>query len=162
MHVLIAYGSKRGGTRGIAEMLGEDLRHEGLDSTVRPAAEVTTLAGYDAVVVGGALYNNGWHKDARRFVKRLRAGLQDRPVWLFSSGPLDDTALGGDIPPVRQVTKATELVDARGHETFGGRLADDATGFPASSMAKTMAGDWRDPDQVSGWAKRIAEELRIG
>jgi menaquinone-dependent protoporphyrinogen oxidase len=38
-------------------------------------------------------------------------------------------------------------------------LAPDAKGFPASAMAKTQAGDWRDPDQVRQWAKQIAATL---
>ena len=82
-------------------------------------------------------------------------------MWLFSSGPLDDSALASDIPPVRHVAKAMEQADAAGHMTFGGRLLPDAEGFPASSMARDDAGDWRDPDQIKGWAKRITDELTM-
>lgn len=160
MHVLVTYGSKMGGTRGLAEMIGHALQDEGMGVDVLPARDVVSPAGYDGVIVGGALYAGRWHKDARRFVKRHRKALAGTPVWLFSSGPLDDTALGEDIPPVRHVTEAASLVEARGHATFGGRLSPDARGFPASSMAKTMAGDWRDEAQVRDWSKRIAEELR--
>lgn len=55
-----------------------------------------------------------------------------------------------------------EQSGAEGHITLGGRLTEDAKGFPASSMAKTNAGDWRDRDQVRGWAKRISDELATG
>lgn len=160
MHVLVTYGSKMGGTKGLAEMIGHALEDDGVDVVVSAAPDVVSLAGYDAVVAGGALYAGRWHKDARRFVKRYQQALRTMPVWLFSSGPLDDSALGEDIPPVSQVAKALSNVGARGHVTFGGRLPADATGFPASSMAKTMAGDWRDPAQVRDWSKRIADELR--
>ncbi len=37
MRVLITYGSKRGGTEGIARMLAEALRGEDIDVTVAPA-----------------------------------------------------------------------------------------------------------------------------
>jgi menaquinone-dependent protoporphyrinogen oxidase len=160
MRVLVAYGSKMGGTRGLAEMIGEELENNGFSVDVVDARAATDVDGYDAVVLGGALYTARWHKRARRFVRRHRHVLETKPVWLFSSGPLDGTALEGDIPPVRFVRNAMVQLGARGHTTFGGRLQEEAKGFPASSMAKTGAGDWRDPDQARGWAKLIAEELQ--
>ena len=160
MRVLVTFGSKRGGTRGLANMLGSALEDQGLEVTLMPAAGVMDARPFDAVIVGGALYNNRWHKDARRFVDRHAKTLQDRPVWLFSSGPLDDSAVTGDIGPVKHVAKAMEGIGANGHMTFGGRLQTDADSFPASSMAKTMSGDWRDEAHVRDWAKRISEELR--
>jgi menaquinone-dependent protoporphyrinogen oxidase len=79
-------------------------------------------------------------------------------VWLFSSGPLDGSA-AEDIPPVPQVQELLERIGARGHVTFGGRLSADAKGFPASAMAKTHAGDWRDPERIRGWAADVAMDL---
>lgn len=159
MKVLIVHGSKMGGTAGIAYMLGEDLQSSGLDVSVRPARTTSEVEGYDVVIVGGALYAARWHKDARRFVKRNTDALRRTNVWLFSSGPLDDSALLGDISPVRFVKKAMTTIGARSHITFGGRLPPDASGFPARAMAKEQAGDWRDRDQVRHWAKEITEEL---
>ena len=37
MSVLVAYGSKRGGTRGLAEMVAQGLREEGFTVDVVPA-----------------------------------------------------------------------------------------------------------------------------
>ncbi len=159
MRVLVAHGSKMGGTAGIAETVGETLREAGLAVEVRAAAEVRDLRPYDAVVVGGALYAGRWHRAARRLVKGNAKALRERPVWLFSSGPLDDSASEREIPPVRQVQALMDGIGARGHWTFGGRLPSDAKGFPASAMAKRNAGDWRDSGQVRAWAARVAEEL---
>jgi len=36
----------------------------------RPAKEVGRPSGFDAIIVGGALDANGWHRAARRFVSR--------------------------------------------------------------------------------------------
>ena len=80
-------------------------------------------------------------------------------MWLFSSGPLDDSAGERTIPPVGQVRSLIDRVNARGHATFGGRLAIDAKGFPASAMAKKNAGDWRDPECIRRWAGEIADSL---
>ncbi len=159
MQVLVAYGSKRGGTAGLAAMIGGALEAAGMTADVRPAAKVDSLDGYDAVIVGGALYATRWHRDARRFVRRWAAELSGRPVWLFSSGPLDDSASQRDIPPVAQVRKAMELCHARDHATFGGRLAPYARGFPAAAMAKKNPGDWRDEAQVTRWVNALLPQL---
>jgi menaquinone-dependent protoporphyrinogen oxidase len=159
MRVLVTYGTKMGGTAGIAEMVGDALTAAGLQVDVRSASERADIGTYDAVIVGGALYNNRWHRHARRFVNRHTDLLRIRPAWLFSSGPLDDSAATGEIEPVAQVQQLLRRVGARGHVTLGGRLAPDAKGFPAGSMAKTRAGDWRDPQRIRFWATTVAQEL---
>jgi menaquinone-dependent protoporphyrinogen oxidase len=159
--VVVAYGSERGGTAGIAEAIGETIRERGLAVDVRPAREVRDLSPYGAVVLGGALYVMRWHADARRFGRRHTGGLVERPVWLFSSGPLDASADEKDIPPVKGVAELAGRIGARGHVTFGGRLEPDAKGFIASSMAKKMAGDFRNFDRIRAWASEIAEELSV-
>jgi len=155
MRVLVVYGSKRGGTAELARMVGKAFAERGWSVEVRPAADVTTLSDADAVVVGGALYLNRWHRDAVRFVKRHQVALRDLPVWFFSSGPLDDSARSGDIAPVPQVNTLAAKVEIKGHMTFGGRLSTDAKGFIASRMAKSNGGDWRDPEQVREWVHQI-------
>ncbi|MBN1205386.1 MAG: flavodoxin [Myxococcaceae bacterium] len=162
MRVLVTYGSKRGGTAGLAEMLGEALAAQGLQVDVRPAAETKGVEGYDAVIVGGALYLERWHRDARRFIKRNAEALQSLPVWLFSSGPLDDSAAQHELPPIAQVERLMNWIGARGHKTFGGRLLPDAKGFIASKMARDHSGDWRDPRLIRAWAAEIGEALRAG
>ena len=161
MRVLVVYGSKRGGTAGLAEMIGEALVAEGLTADVRSARMPASPTDYDAVIVAGALYAFRWHRDARRFVRRNAKVLRNLPVWLVASGPLDATARAGTLPPVRQVAKLMEIIGAQGQVTFGGRLEPDAKGFPASAMAKKVSGDWRDPDQVREFASRVARSLGL-
>lgn len=162
MSVLVVFGSKRGGTEGLAKMVGDALRDEGFAVDVEPARAVRHFNGYEAVVVGGALYAFRWHRDARRFVKRYTRELRNRPTYFFSSGPLDESATQRDIPPVKGVRALMDKVGARGHVTFGGRLAPDARGFPAAAMAKKNAGDWRDAEQVRSWVHDISADMRRG
>ncbi len=159
MRILVVFGSRRGGTAGLATMIGDALSDDGCDVIVSPAKEVRGLDGVDAVIVAGALYANNWHRHARRFVKRHRATLRRLPVWLVSSGPLDTSAEQTDIPATPRVEKLATLVGARGHQTFGGRLTRDAKGFPASLMARTKAGDWRDTAHVRRWVRTVVKEL---
>ena len=146
MQVLVAYGSKRGGTAGLAAMVGRALEAAGVSADVRTAGKVGSLDRYDAVIVGGALYATRWHPEARRFVKHRAAELSRRPVWLFSSGPLDDSAVQHDIPPVPQVCKAMRLCHARDHATFGGRLA--------RTRAVSLRAPWRRSTPETGAMRR--------
>jgi menaquinone-dependent protoporphyrinogen oxidase len=159
VRVLVTYGSKMGGTAGIAQVIGEELRRQGAETEVVPAHLVRSCTGYDAVVIGGALYATRWHRDARRFIRRFVRELRDRPTWLFSSGPLDASADEHDLPPTAQVRSLGTIIGARGHVMFGGRLPADATGFPAAAMARDHAGDWRDLDRARAWAVGIARAI---
>lgn len=159
--VLVAYGSKNGGTAGIAEIIGATLRELGLTAEVRPAGGVRSVDGYDAVIVGGALYANHWHRAARRFARRYAAPLHGRPVWSFSSGPLDDSADTTDIPPVPQAAEAARALQVRQHVTFGGQLTDQAKGFIARAIVRNgRGGDFRNPERVQTWARSIAATLQ--
>ncbi|GLX01922.1 flavodoxin domain-containing protein [Microtetraspora sp. NBRC 16547] len=157
--VLVAYGSTRGSTAEIAEWIGRALREEGHQVDVVAAGDAADVRAYDVVILGGAVYARRWHKDARRFARRHAATLRALSVWLFSSGPLDHSAVEREIPPTPNVTRWCARLEVLGHVTFGGRLASDAKGFPASTMARSMAGDFRNPAHVTAWAKAVAREL---
>ncbi|TCC26619.1 flavodoxin domain-containing protein [Kribbella speibonae] len=163
MNILVAYGSKNGSTAGIADMIVAALQAEGLVAQARPAADVRAVDGYDAVVLGGALYAGRWHRDARAFARRHTKALLGRPVWLFSSGPLDDSADIGEVPPVGQVVKVIERLGAVEHVTFGGRLTEEAGGFIAKAMVRNgTGGDFRNQERIADWAHTIASHLRAG
>ncbi|GHA03001.1 flavodoxin domain-containing protein [Streptomyces purpurascens] len=159
-NVLVAYGTTNGSTAEIAEAIAEVLRKDGLSVDALPARSVPSAEPYDAVVVGGGLYAGRWHKDARRFVRRHGKVLAERPLWFFSSGPLDPSASERDIPPVPGVRKAMVRLDAREHVTFGGCLREGAKGWVARMIVRNgKGGDFRDFDQIKAWAARIGQEL---
>jgi menaquinone-dependent protoporphyrinogen oxidase len=141
MRVLVTYGSERGGTGGLTE--------KGLTVDLLPPEDIDSLDGYDAVVVDGAL-------------KRHTSELKQRPVNFFSSGPLDDSAIRTDIPPVKGLKALMERVGARGQVTFGGRLAADAKGFPASTMAKNRAGTGGTPRKRRSGPGASPHSSRLG
>jgi menaquinone-dependent protoporphyrinogen oxidase len=158
--VLVTYGTTNGSTAEIAEAVAGVLTKEGIAAEAAPAGGVKDVTPYDAVVVGGGLYAGRWHKDARRFVRRNRRALAERPVWFFSSGPLDATASEKDIPPVPAVRRAMDNVDARGHITFGGRLETGARGRIAGMIVRNgKGGDFRDFTEIAAWAEQVAGVL---
>ncbi|WP_406835180.1 flavodoxin domain-containing protein [Streptomyces sp. AHU1] len=158
--VLVTYGTTNGSTAEIADAVAGILRKDGLAVESCPARSVRSVVPYDAVVVGGGLYAGRWHKDARRFARRHRDALAQRPVWFFSSGPLGDSVAGRDVPPVRGVQRAMTRLDARGHITFGGCLKEGAEGRIAKMIVSSgKGGDFRDFGAIEAWAQGIADAL---
>jgi menaquinone-dependent protoporphyrinogen oxidase len=131
-------------------MVAHALDDEGLATVVAPCSDAPPVEGFDVVVVGGALYASRWHRDARRYVRSHADELRGVPTYLFSSGPLDGSAADVVIPPVKGVERLMERIGAKGHVTFGGRLAPDAKGVVAHAMAKKRAGDWREARALLG------------
>ena len=158
--VLIAYASKHGSTELIADAIGDTLRRAGYDVDVRPVRDVRDLTRYGAAVVGSALYVGRWQGDALRFVRRHEASLAGMPVWFFSSGPLDDSAETAQLPAPKAVAEIAGRIGARGHATFGGHLAPDASGFVEHLMIRGgRTGDWRNFERIEDWADALAAEL---
>jgi menaquinone-dependent protoporphyrinogen oxidase len=175
MSILVAYVSKYGATEGIAERIAEKLRAVGQDAEVEPAKIAGELTGYDAFVIGSAVYNTHWMKEAAEFVRRNRVVLANSPVWLFSSGPLGTETTdqqGRELITVaepKEIAEFSEAVNPRGHRVFFGALDRSKLGFAHRAVAKLPAaqallpqGDFRDWQAIEAWAESIADELTDG
>lgn len=170
MKVLVLYATRAGSTKGIAEFIGKKLDEEGVDTDVLPAGSVRDLSGYDAFVIGSALYRYHWLREARELLSRQRRALTLRPVWLFSSGPTGPRRTdkkGRDLLEVSgpsEIGELRELAGARDHRVFFGAIFPDrltgATGLFARLIPKEEAGDFRDWSEIGAWARGIAAELR--
>ena len=164
--VLIAYGTKYGATKEIAEKIGEVLTGEGLQADVRSAGNVGDLAPYQAVVLGSAVYIGSWRKEAAKFLQANEAALAERPVWLFSSGP---TGEGDPVELVQGWTlpeKLKPIVDRIGPRdvtVFHGASDPDKLNFIERFMLKQVKasiGDFRDWEAITAWAMDVAAELK--
>jgi menaquinone-dependent protoporphyrinogen oxidase len=158
MKILVAFASRHGSTREIADALAQELRVAGHSVAVRQADEVKELGGYEAAVIGSALYMGDWLPAARRFVEDNREALATIPVWLFSSGPLglDDPQSHSDPAHLDAMMRATR---ARGHRLFIGKLDRSSLGFGERLIAKVVKapeGDFRDWEAIRSWAREIA------
>ncbi|AXE24253.1 flavodoxin [Streptomyces globosus] len=158
--VLVAYGTRHGATAGIAAEIGRTLREDGLDAVVLPADDVDDVRGFDAVVLGGALYAGRWSAKARHCAERNEHYLRHRPVFLFSSGPVDSSAEQHEIRPVPAVAKQMERLGAREHVTFGGSITASTPGLMAKALVRHgKGGDFRNPERIQTWAHHISAEL---
>ena len=105
MKVLVCAASKYGATSQIARAVADVLAERGCEVTVLPPQEVGAVEEFDAVVLGSAVYMGQWMKPARELVERSAAALATRPVWLFSSGPVGESAKPAGNPV--DVTKSS-------------------------------------------------------
>ncbi len=160
MRVLVAAGSKHGATYGIAEAIGEALTEAGIETTVSPIGEAGPATGFDALVLGSAVYAGHWTREARSYVDGNTEALAARPVWLFSSGPVGDPPMPDEDPAdaahLETVTGAVE------HRVFAGKLDKDELSFGERAMVKAFRapeGDFRDWPEIRAWAMTIAEVL---
>ena len=112
MTVLVVYASKHGATREIAERIAATLTGAGQPADARRSENARDLAGYDAFVIGASAYYGHWLKPATEFIRAHQPLLADRPVWLFSSGPL-----------------GTGTTDAQGHDLKEAALPKEPTDF---------------------------------
>jgi len=156
--VLVAYATKLGSTGEIAEAMAQVLRDSGHSAAAQPTREVAGLDGWDAVVLGSAVYAAYWQRDARLFVERFRDELIARPLWLFSGGPLDRRLARSDQAITPHGAEITAGLGALGHRTFGGRLAPDAD-VTSQVLQTHRIGDFRDWQAIVEYAYRIGREL---
>ena len=158
LRVLVTYASKHGSTVEIADAIADELRTQGLAVDCESASHVKNLDGYDAVVIGSAVYMKRWRRDARHLLRKHARGLAEMPFWIFSSGPFGETPdLAWAEPP--KVIKEAERLGVRDHVVFGGRLPANPSGPIEKAMVRDTppdVTDLRDWDQIRDWAKDIA------
>jgi menaquinone-dependent protoporphyrinogen IX oxidase len=80
--ILVAYATNAGSTADVAKAVGEELGKNGAQMEVSQIEAVTSVEGYDAVVVGAPMIM-GWHRTAIRFIKRHRQALSKVQVAYF-------------------------------------------------------------------------------
>jgi menaquinone-dependent protoporphyrinogen oxidase len=159
--VLVACASKMGSTAGIADEVAGRLRSAGLDVDRERVEDVRSVAPYGAVVLGSAVYMDRWRPEALTFLRRFQSELAARHVWLFQSGPLDESAERQEIALPKRIQANADRIRIHGHATFGGRIdAEHPDGFLAKRMVDAGLGkDFRDFGHIRAWADAIATEL---
>lgn len=176
MRVLVAYASRYGATQGIAERIAAALHKQGLAPSVQAIDQAGDPAGYDAAIIGSAIYMFHWMKPAAGFVRRNADSLAHRPVWLFSSGPLGTKAQDDQGRDFCEFLEPKEIAEFKGtvkpreHKVFFGAMDGSKLGFWHRLVYKLPAnrdgalfpnGDFRNWAAIDAWAGSIAEALKV-
>ena len=164
--ILVAYATKYGATAEIAEKIGEVLRQSELVTDVLPADRIRDLTPYRAVILGSAVYIFKWRKEAISFLKKHEQALAERPVWLFSSGPLSEgdpveQLEGWRFPKAQQAI--ADRIRPREIAVFHGALdMEKLNPIEKYMMSKfgSPVGDFRDWEAITTWALSIADALK--
>ena len=174
MKVLVAYASKHGSTKGIAEFIGRTLQQRGIDVDVQDVAQVKSLEPYNAFVLGSAVFMGHWMKEAKQFAMKNSTILSSRPTWLFSSGPTGSSptdAKGRDLldPHVsgpKDLEELREKLGFRDHRIFFGAFDPKDLDFISRQFFKSAAireatpiGDFRNWKEIEAWTDGIARSL---
>lgn len=160
MDVLVSVASRHGATWEIGEAVAAVLRENGHRVTVREPQDVADVAGFDAIVLGSAVYLGHWLPAARELGDRLVGRTHGKAVWLFSSGLATQPAAAANSP--HEIAALVEALDARGHRSFRGRLDLAQLSFAERAhiaAGRARAGDHRDFEAVTAWADGIATEV---
>lgn len=96
--ILVTYATMAGSTAEIARSIGDSLGEAGYAVDVLAMQSADDLQAYDAIVVGGPMIL-GWHREARRFLRRHRSTLEGIPFAVFATAmsltQTDQQAIGG-------------------------------------------------------------------
>jgi menaquinone-dependent protoporphyrinogen oxidase len=161
MNVLVTAATRHGSTMEIATIIAGILEDAGLDTDVKPPGEVRSVEGYEAVVIGSAVYMGRWLEPARDLIHRVNGELAGRSVWLFSSGPLGESPKpDGELTEIAALRTATGAID---HRVFPGRLVKSELGLAEKVVVagvRAPYGDFRPWDDLTTWARGIADRLR--
>ena len=165
MVVLIAYASRYGATRSIAERIAARVREHGHQVVVHPTDRPVDAAMYDAVVVGSSVYNQAWLPAAQEFVRQNLDALAGRPVWMFSVGAVRNPGrwarIGARKYP-QEVRGVRGYVEARDYHYFSGEFYRERVGRLGALMWTLCGGrfgDFRNWSDVDAWANGIVRAL---
>ena len=157
--VLVAYASKAGSTAGIAARIAETLAQRGAAVDLRPAALVSDLAPYRAVVAGSAIRTGHLLPEMMSFIEKNQAALQQKPFSAF----IACMTLAQDTPANRQTVSAyldplRALVRPASEGLFAGVM--DLDRLPLFERLIILAmqaprGDFRSWDAIRAWANSL-------
>ena len=173
--ILVAYDTIHGSTAEVAKEIGTALCARGFQVDIRFVGNVTSLADYDAVILGSAIYEFRWLLDATAFLKNNQDMLSAMPVAYFIVG----ASLFQDTPENRDAVKKSfidpvlaEYPDIKPLSIglFGGavdfkkeqynlfeifvlRILGLIVGFKDSA-------DWRNWEYINTWANEVGDQLQ--
>jgi menaquinone-dependent protoporphyrinogen oxidase len=170
--VLVAFATKYGSTKEVAEAVAGGLRENGLATDLLPMSKVRSLEPYGAVVLGAPIYLGSWHADFRKFLAKHQEALLRRPPVIFTLGPMhsDPKEWQGVRSQLEQELAKYSWLKPSAVELFGGkydpaklRIPDSLLeALPASPLHGMPASDARDWNAIRAWSHNLAAQIKSG
>jgi len=159
MTVLVAYTSRAGSTRGVAERIAARLQTHGYAVHLDPLLGREEVTRFEAVVLGSPIYSGAWETEAVDFLLRNARALAGRPLWTYSVGWVGKNGVTHDAKGLDEIQR---LAPAREHRFFAGALdASDLKLIQRIAFRRRggQSGDLRDWAAIDAWADEIARQL---
>lgn len=167
--VLIAYATRGGSTREVAEAVANAMQAAGVPAEVLPVSQVNSLAGREAVILGAPIYIGRFPKDFHKFLQLHHEALHALHPWCFVLGPVQNKPQefeGARKQAARQLDHYPWLHLAELH-VFGGRWSTTNLPFPFSlirripgnPLHKIPIQDIRDWIAIRDWATDVARKI---
>jgi len=126
---------------------------------------VTTVEGYNALIIGAPVYMGKVDKDISKFVAKNHDRLASIPVAAFAVGI---APVAPQIEPVEKVlddlTKAVSPIIPVALTVFAGKLDPDKMSFierQMTSLMKVRTGDFRDWNAIAVWARELPGKMGV-
>jgi menaquinone-dependent protoporphyrinogen oxidase len=173
LRVLVAYGTRYGATRGIAERIGEVVKGEGHEVEVVKLDKGSRqgVSGFDLVIVGSGIRMGKWTDGALSFLKNNEEELSVKKVALFvSCGDARESDKREEGMENYLVKVAAEYpgIDPVGLGFFGGVFDMSKYGFGLKFIMKAMTKDlkeqgidlsapydFRDWEEIEEWTRDL-------
>jgi menaquinone-dependent protoporphyrinogen oxidase len=163
--ILVAYASRKGSTAGIAQAIGKELISEGYAVDISDIKSVTSIAGYNAVVIGAPIYTGKITGDVAAFVAANRDGISRLPVAGFVTGIAPVYPKTGDVKGfIDQLVTALAPISPVAVTMFAGTLDAGKMNLVERSLTSLMkipTGDFRDWDAIATWTKTLAGKMGL-
>lgn len=161
--ILVAYASRNGSTAEIAQAIGKELVTAGYSADVTEMSRVSSLAGYQGVIIGAPLYMGNLVKDIAEFISRHKSSLTTLPVASFAVGLTPVSEQVGNVDHAMEYLN-TSLAPVKpvGTILFAGKLDPAKLGFIQRKMmeiGKVPSGDFRDWNLISSWARDLPAKM---
>jgi menaquinone-dependent protoporphyrinogen oxidase len=166
--VLVAYATRYGSTKEVAETVAATLVEQGFEVELKAAREVRSLDGLGGIVLGTPLYVGALHKDVRALLERHQVALEQTPLALFVLGPIKaEDGVEGSRKQLDSALAKLPWLSPVATEVFVGKYDPAQLGFkdkmiavlPASPLHGEVAHDERDWEAIGDWSRGLGSIL---
>lgn len=148
MRLLLVVASKHGSTWEVGELVAEELRAAGHEADIVAPEHAPSPAGYDALVLGSAIYMMRWVAGLTAWLEVHSAEVARVPHAVFSVG-----LTGGEAT-------LAPILRPRAEHTFRGKLDLEALSkVERIAVTEGASADYRDLEAVREWARTLPDAL---
>ena len=160
--VLVGYWTKTGTTEAYAGVLRQVLSSRGHKVDIHPIAQVGSLDGYDAVVLGGPINGMRPVPELTAFITANAAALASRPTALFMVSYMYGKAgKGWNAAILKGTRSAAAAMGAKATVILPGRIPSKLPGLMrfVFGVPKDLPLDRFDSAAMEAWAGELAAVL---